>query len=81
MEGAFRDHEPLARLKVNGPAFKVDDEVAVQYEKELVVIVVLVPVILTLQNPQPDDRLVYLAQRLVVPRISAGLYQGRDIDD
>ena len=42
-------------------------------KEELVIVVVLMPVILALQDTQPDNRIVDLAQRLVVPAVGTTL--------
>ena len=62
---------PVPGSQVHGAVFQINDEMAVETEEELVVVVVLVPVILALQHPQPNDRVVDSAQRLVVPAIGA----------
>ncbi|MEP6607957.1 MAG: hypothetical protein ABJA83_04700 [Burkholderiaceae bacterium] len=80
MKHALWNHEALSRLKVNGSVFKVDDEVAVQDKKELIVADVLVPVVFALHHPESDDRPIHLTERLVVPRVLAGSDKRRDVD-
>src|SRR5687768_16843396 len=55
---ALGHHIALARLEVDRLAFQVDDEVTLEDKKELVIVVMLVPVILTLQDTKPDHGLV-----------------------
>jgi hypothetical protein len=55
MLDTLRHHKSLSGIKLNGSAFQVDDESAFNDVKEFVFIVVLVPVILTLHNAEPDD--------------------------
>src|SRR5579864_5973561 len=69
MHDAARHHESLERLQVHRAILEIDDEVPLQDEEELVVLLVLVPVVLALHDAQADDRVVDLAQRLVVPAV------------
>ena len=45
------NHETLPRSKIDGTIFEVDDEVSVEYEEELIVVVVFMPVVLALHDP------------------------------
>jgi hypothetical protein len=80
MHDALRYDKPLSWLQINGPVFKIDDEVAVEHEEELVVALMLVPVILALHDAETSYRLVDLAQSLVVPLVRARFHEGRHID-
>src|ERR1700752_5403509 len=64
MHHAFRHHESLEPLQIDGAVLQVDDEVPVEKEEELIVVVVLVPVILTLHETQANPRVVDLAEFL-----------------
>ena len=55
---AFRHDEAFSRLKIDRLVFEINDEVAVQDEEELIIVVVLVPVILTLQDAEANHRVV-----------------------
>jgi len=74
------DHEALLRPKVDGPALQINDEVSFEDEEELIIAIVLVPVVLALQHPKPNDGVIHLAKGLVVPTVGARLDHRRDID-
>ena len=67
-----RCRTPLVTTKpcpgqLDGAVFEVDDESTLDHVEELVEVIVLVPVIFALDDAEPDDRVVHLAERLVVP--------------
>ena len=68
MEYAFRNNESLSGLELNGPAFQIDDQPAIDYIEEFIVVVMFVPVIFTLDHADPDNRCVDLTKRLIEPR-------------
>lgn len=65
----LRDYKTLLRLKIYRSAFEVDNEVSFEHEKELVVVVMLVPVILSLHDAKANYRIVHFTQRLVIPLV------------
>src|SRR5687767_10567542 len=69
MHYAFRDGEPLTGQELDDTAFffEVDQQTPVHDVEELVLLVVVVPVELSLHDAEPDDAVVYAAERLVVP--------------
>ena len=71
MHDSLRYDKALLPAKLDAPILEVYDEATVEDEEELVVVVVLVPVILTLQDAQPNHRVVDLAQGLVIPAVGA----------
>ncbi len=80
MAHAFGHDKTLPRGKIDNAIFKVDQEMPVENEKEFIDIFVFVPVVFALNHGQPDDRIVYFAQRLVVPLVCAGIGQFLHID-
>jgi hypothetical protein len=50
MHNAPWNDETLIGQKLNRPTFEVDDELSAQYEEELIVVVVFVPVVFALQH-------------------------------
>ena len=54
--------------KLDGAVFKINQQLTIYNIKKLVVLVVLMPVILSLYDPEADHRVIYLAESLVVPR-------------
>jgi hypothetical protein len=80
MAHAFGHDKALAWQKINCAIFKIDQETSVEDEKEFIDLLVLVPVILALHDRHPDDRIVHLAKRLVVPFIGTGICQLLYID-
>jgi hypothetical protein len=74
-------HEALARLKLHGAAFQVNEQRTLDDEEELVVLVVLMPVVLSFDHPCADDRIVDLAEGLIEPLIFAGIGKRLDVYD
>ena len=77
-------NDPLGTTKpsaseIDRAVFEVDDEVPVEDKEELIVIVVFVPVILALHDPQSNHRVVDLAERLIVPLVRAGFDECRNV--
>jgi len=68
MQYAFGDDESLSEAKPNGPPFQIDSQLAFEHIKEFVIVVVLVPMVLTLDHTDPNNRCVDLAKRLIDPR-------------
>lgn len=75
MTHTLRHDEALPRRKINDPIFKIDQKSPIEHEKEFINVVVFMPMILALYNGHPDHRIVHLANRLVVPFVSAGVGQ------
>ena len=73
MHNAFGNDKSLAWCKIDSPVFEIDEKPALNYIEELIFFVVLVPVVFAVDYPQPNHRLDYLAQRLVVPGKLAGI--------
>jgi len=72
--------EALTRQKIYRAIFEIDQETSIEDEKEFINLFVFMPMIFALNYGQPDDRIVYLAQRLVVPLVRAGISQLLQID-
>ena len=66
--------------------FEVNDKVAFQDEEEFVFPLMLVPVVFPLQNSHAHHGLIYLTERLVVPRVgvcfeqSGNIYQAKSTE-
>jgi hypothetical protein len=80
MHNTPRNDETLIGQKFNRSTFEVDDELSTQYEEELIVVVVFVPVVFALHHAQAHYRVVYPTECLVVPLVRDGLGQRRHID-
>jgi len=80
MAHTFRHDEALAWQKIDGAIFEIDQEMPIEHEKEFIDLLVFVPVIFALHHGHPDNRVVHLAQRLVVPFVGAGIRQLLHID-
>ena len=82
----LRNDEALARSQRNRTIFKINEKLSIKTKEKLVVIVVLMPVIFTLHHTQPYNRVIHLAERLVVPlvgdssneRVHVNFFQLRD---
>jgi hypothetical protein len=55
MQHTFRDDEPLSRPKTDRSAFQVNGQFTFDHVKELIIVIVFVPVILTLDDTDPDN--------------------------
>jgi len=71
MPNPFRHDETLPRTKINNLVFQIDQKMAFENKEEFVDVIMLVPVVFALQYAEPYDRVVHLAQRLVVPFVRA----------
>lgn len=69
MDDALRYDKALLRAQLDNSILEIHDEPAFEDKEELVIVVVFMPVIFTLHDTQPNNRVVDLAQRLVVPAI------------
>jgi len=70
MNDAPRHAAPLVRAERNRVgSLDVDQELAVEDEKELVLVIVLVPMKVAVNHPEPDDGVVDRGERLVKPRL------------
>jgi hypothetical protein len=81
MPHTFGNNETLSRSEIHSATFEVDEKTSIKNEKEFIDVVVLVPVILTLDHGHPDHRIIHLAERLVVPFVSAGVRKLLHIDE
>lgn len=68
MEDASWDREALVRPQYDPFILKIDNELSAQGKEELVFLIVLVPMEFAfLKYADPDNTIVYLAERLIVP--------------
>ena len=81
MNDSPRYDKTLLPVKLNAPVLEVDNEATVENKEELVIVVVLMPMILTLQDAKPNDRIVDPAERLVIPAVSARFDQRWNVYD
>jgi len=80
MANPFRNDEALARRKFDNAIFEIDQKISIENEKEFINVLVLMPVVLTLHYCHPDDGVVDLAKRLIVPLVRARIGQFLRID-
>ncbi len=80
MAHAFGHDEALLRSKIDDPIFEIDQKMSVENKKEFIDVFVFMPMIFALNHRQPNNRIVHLAKRLVVPFIRAGIGQFLHID-
>jgi len=78
MDDSLRYDKALLLVKLNASILEVYDKATVEDKEELIIVVVLVPVILALQDAQPNDRVVDLAQRLVTKHTTGLAAADRD---
>ena len=63
----------MSRREFNTAVLEVNIKFSLHDVKELVVVVVLVPVVLSLHDAETNDRLIHLAKSLVVPLMRTGV--------
>jgi len=80
MAHALGHEESLLWRKIDNTIFEIDQEMSMENEKKFIDVFVFVPVIFTLNHRQPNDRIVHLAKRLVVPFVRAGIGKFLHID-
>ena len=80
MHHSLGNHKSLSRRNFDRAAFKVNEELTFYNIEKLVVLVVPMPVVLSLYDPEADHRVIYLAESLVVPRKFASVRQSLFID-
>jgi len=71
MAYAFRNDEAVTRAELNAPILKVDQEAALDYIEELVLVIVLMPVVFALHDSKPYHGVVHCTKGLVVPGVDA----------
>ena len=69
MDDSLWYYKALLVMQLNASILEVYDEATFEDKKELVIVVMLVPMVLTLQDAEANNRVVDLAQCLVVPAI------------
>ena len=65
MQDTSRDDKALGLPQFNAASFQIDNETTLDDKEKLIIVVVLVPVIFSLDNAEPDDRTVDLAKSLI----------------
>ena len=79
MRDAFGNDKSLLWLQIDRAILEIDDKVPLQDKEELVVVVMFVPMVLALHDPEANNGVVHLAERLVIPWIITGSHQGRNV--
>src|SRR5260370_42029395 len=74
------NNKSLSGRKLDRAAFKVNQQLTGYNIKKLVVLVVLMPVILSVYDPEADHRVIYLAESLVIPRKLACVRESLFVD-
>jgi len=79
---AFRDHEALTWSELDYAIFQIHDEAALDDVEELIFVVVMMPMVVALlEDAESHDRVVHLAQGLIVPRVRDLPDERIEIDD
>jgi hypothetical protein len=81
MAYTFGNNEALSWSEIDNVILEIDQEMSLQNEKEFINIFVFVPVIFALHHGHPDDGVIHLAKRLVIPFVGAGIGQFLHIDE
>ena len=69
VDDAAGDDVALSGVEFDGFVFEIDEELAFDGEKELVVVVVFVPVVFTFDDADADDGVVDFAEGLIEPLV------------
>jgi hypothetical protein len=77
----FRNYEPITFIEFYRTTLQIDEKPPLHYVKELVLIVVFMPVILALDYAQPHNRIVHTTKCLVPPTVGASCDQCRHINE
>lgn len=80
MHDTFRNQKALAGCELHFATLEINEQVTLHDIEEFIFIVVLVPVELTLDNAQSNNRIVYLAQGLIVPLFLARVDERRNVN-
>jgi hypothetical protein len=81
MDDSPGNDKSLSWIEFYRLVFEVNEQLAIDDVEELIVGIMLVPVILTLENAKPNDGIIYLAQRLVIPLELASIGESFGIDN
>src|SRR4029453_12226451 len=81
MHHPFGNRKPLSGCELDRPAFQVNYEAPLDHVEELILLVVLMPVELALHDAEPYDGLVHSTQRLVIPRVLAGIDECLNVNE
>lgn len=81
MHHSLRNREPLSGGELDCPTLQVNYEAPLDHVEELILLVVLMPVELALHDAEAHNAVVHSAQRLVVPRILAGIDECLDVNE
>ena len=80
MDDTFWHHKTLLRHQFYNFVFKIYKELALENEKEFVIIIMLVPMVLALHDSKSNHRIVNFGKSLVVPLIGACFDQSWDVN-
>ena len=81
MDHSLGNDKSLSWVELDGLVFQVNEQLATDDVEELIIGIVLVPVILTLNDAKPNNGVIYLAERLVIPLEFAGIGKSFGIDN
>src|SRR5215510_6627772 len=81
MHHPHRNRKPLSGGELDCPAFQVNYEAPLDHVEELILLVVLMPMELALHDAEAHNAVVHSAQRLVVPRVPAGIDECLDVNE
>ena len=67
MQNTLRDCHTLIRVQLDCPVFKVNEQLAFKNKEKFIILIVLVPMIFALNNPNSNDTVVHFCQSLIEP--------------
>ncbi len=80
MHRSLWNNKSLARRKLDRAVLKINQQLTLYNIKKLIVFIVLMPVVLSVYDPEADYRVIYFAESLVVPGKLAGVRKSFFID-
>jgi len=81
MHRSLWNNKSLARRKLDRAVLKINQQLTLYNIKKLIVFIVLMPVVLSVYDPEADHRVIYFAESLVVPGKLAGVRKSFFIDN
>ena len=79
MHHALCDRDALLGVEFNGFVFKVDEQLALQHEEELIIMLMFMPMKFSFNNAESHHALIHLRKSLIGPLRFCIAYNFRDI--
>ena len=81
MHYAAGDRKTLPGVEGDGAVLQVDQQLAIEHKKELIILIVFMPVVFAFDDTDAYDAVVYFCQRLIEPFVANTVHYVRNIDE